>query len=144
MADVGRSTAAHAEGDVDTHAMLARLENWGAWQRSLPADGPGMYPPSPMFKDVVDRYRETFAPSPYDADDAKVVEKLAADELSIRHVLCLNLRFVLRISSRKAAGIMSRQGHPCTHTTYRVWVESAVNKLSIVELNRAPNELNYE
>ena len=131
MADVGRSTAAHAEGDVDTHAMLARLENWGAWQRSLPADGPGLYPPSPMFKDVVDRYRETFAPSPYDADDAKVVEKLVADTLSIRHVFCLELRFILQISSRKAADIMSRQGHQCAHTTYRRWLDEAIEKCSL-------------
>lgn len=27
MADIGRSTAAHAEGQADTHAMVARLEN---------------------------------------------------------------------------------------------------------------------
>jgi len=130
MADIGRSTAAHAEGQADTHAMVARLENWGSWQRSLPADGPGLFPRSPMFKDVVDRYRETFAPSPYDCEDGEQIEALVARVLSIRQILCLQLRFIIRVSSRRAAGIISIQGHPCTHTTYRVWVEDAIYKLS--------------
>lgn len=130
MADVGRSTAAHAEGTADTHLMLARLENWGSWQRSLPADEPGIYPASPMFRDIVDRYRETFASTPYDMDDAEALEKLAARVLSIRQMLVLQMRFILRTSSRRAAGQLSRMGHPCSHTLYLQWVDDAVLLLS--------------
>lgn len=131
MADIGRSSAAHADGDAGTHEMLARLENWGSWQRSLPADGPSVYPRQPMFKDVIDRYRETFAPSPYDMDDAEEIEALATRILSGREIRCMELRFILRVSSRRAAGIMSRQGHYCTHTTYLAWVDGAVYRLAI-------------
>ena len=131
MADIGRSTAAHAEGSADTHSMLARLENWGAWQRSLPAGEPGIYPASPMFRDVVDRYRETFAPDPYDLLDAEALEALAARVLSIRQMLVLQMRFIVRVSSRRAAGQLSRMGYPCSHPTYLVWVDEAVLRLSI-------------
>lgn len=131
MADVGRSTAAHAEGNVESHAIVARLENWGAWQRSLPADGPGLYPAQPMFRDVVDRYRETFAKDPYNATDAEELEAHISNNLSIRHMLCLQMRFILKLSSRRAAGLMSRQGHPCSHPTYLNWLDDAIDNLII-------------
>jgi len=83
-----------------------------------------------MFREVVDRYRETFAPSPYDADDGEQIEYLAARVLSIRQVLCLQLRFILQASSRRAAFIMDQQGHPCSHTTYCTWVDDAIEKMA--------------
>lgn len=131
MADVGRSTAAHAEGDIDTHALVARLENWGAWQRSLPDAGPGEYPRQPMFRDVVDRYRVEYAPTPFDAQDAQIVEELISRTLGVRLQLCLEVRFVLQFSSRRAAGIISREGFPCTHTTYLRWIEDSIEVVAM-------------
>lgn len=131
MADIGRSTTGHADGQAGTHEMLARLENWGSWQRSLPADEPGIYPASPMFRDVIDRYRETSAPSPYDLEDAEEIEALAARVLSIRQMIVLQMRFILQTSSRRAAGQLSRMGYPCSHPTYLQWVDEAVLRLTI-------------
>ncbi len=129
MADVGRSTAAHASGNASTHGIIARLENWGAWQMALAGDGPKDIPPSPMFKDAVDRYRENKSMPAFDVIDAQRLEKMIAQRLGVRHQLCLQLRFIARMSSRRASNLLSRGGYTCSHTTYITWLDDAISNI---------------
>ncbi len=109
--------------------MHARLENWGAWQIALSDDGPKDVPLCPMFKDAVDRYRENKSMPAFNSVDAELLEKKIAQHLGVRQQLCLQLRFIARISSRRAANLLSRGGYECSHTTYITWLDDAITHL---------------
>lgn len=127
MADVGRSTATHSIlwSSGGTPVVIAQLENWGAWQICIEHPLKGL-PASPMFKEYVAGYREVASRPAYEADEAIAMDSLIARQPR-RNVDLLIIRFILKMSSRAAARFLTRHGLECTHTTYRRWLEDAID-----------------
>lgn len=107
MADVGRSTSAHAAPASASGRNVDRwLRNWGAWLASLPPDAMLAIPISPMFRAYIAGYR-LISPrrSPEDVDAAEGMDMLVAT-LTPPHVACLICHYVLELSSRRAARLL--------------------------------------
>ena len=127
--DVGRSTSAHegTSGAIRSERATVELENWGAWMRDQPPVGPGSSPaPSPIWRDMLAGYRETFATELYDEARAERCDRLIATVCQPDHARALVARYVARLSSREAGGRISGWiGAPVSRATYRQWLEIA-------------------
>jgi len=141
MADVGKSTTAHAtERNPMARVAKERLINWGRWQRSLPHDAPRQFPDQPMFREMVQQYRETHAPAPFDAEQAEYTEEMLNRILPMRDVWVCRLRFIVELPSRRAAGVLSRMRFRCSHVTYLAWVEVVIDRVAAEIQRRIAHE----
>lgn len=159
MAEIGRSTAAHTTGNTQSERDIERLlTNWGDFIAFLPGYLPAGYPVQPMFKEYVAGYNiETRSRrSPENVDAAEALDPILAT-LSERDISCLICAYVLRLSSRKAATLLStveshthiqdsqRRKLKCNHSTYAEWLSTArvnaelrITYATGIELDRKP------
>lgn len=128
MANIGRSTTAHADDYSVGHLAL---ENWGAWLRGIQSPFPAGYPSmSPMFKDMEQRYRDESISvfEQYDPDGAEVTQGIIRLVCKERPTVALHLSYAMRLSKLQAAAVLSRMDKKwnCDDKKYASWLDQAV------------------
>lgn len=145
MADIGKSTSAHSIQQTQSGRDNERLlRNWGNWLSSIDHPGPSGYGVQPMFREYVAGYRlSSGRMSPENPDKAARLDRIIA-QLPSRDVHCLICHYVLRLSSRRAARLLSevedtrrnarnnRDKLNCTNRTYTAWLEEAFSNFDTI------------
>lgn len=112
--------------------MADALVNWGAYWRDQENPTPAEVPAGGViYQQIITAYRESHASDPYDVEAAEHTERqIVAARLGKRQRYVLVMRYVMALPTRRAAGLLSRMGFECSHTTYRAWVADTVALLA--------------
>lgn len=137
MADIGKSTTAHAEYESPSYPRAeAALENWGNYHASLPGSGTNTHP---MFRDVKTGYREERSARSLVHDEDKAIEtdQMVASFLGPFEQRLLFSKYIYRQSARSLAKEISAEGGRHGETAVNAnhilgYISNAVSRIDLL------------
>ncbi len=102
------------------------LRGWGTWHRSIVIDYMG-HSRNPLYKHyIAGNVRSAGRACVYVEEEAILVDRIIAKQLSYKHIQCLLCEFCYEMSTREAANHLTAKGLKCNKDTYVRWRDAAI------------------